>query len=72
MQRKKKTAAENHLRMEEGYATVPEVADFLGLSRAKIYGLMDAGELAFCKFGTARRLPWRSVKAYAEACMVQG
>lgn len=67
----KKKQVENHFRQEEGYATVPEVADFLGLSRAKIYGLMDAGEIIFAKFGTARRVPWRAVKEYAERCLVK-
>jgi excisionase family DNA binding protein len=71
MANQKKTAVENHLRQEEGYATVPEVADFLGLSRGKIYSLMDAGEIVFAKFGTARRVPWRAVKEYAERCLVK-
>lgn len=54
----------------EGFATVPEAAEYLGLSRAKLYQIMDAGEIRFAKFGSARRLPWQAIKQYAEQCMV--
>ena len=40
---------------------IPEVARFLALSRASVYQLMDRGELAWVKFGRARRVPRRAV-----------
>ena len=43
--------------VDEGFASVLEAGEFLRLSRAKVYGLMDAGELMYAKFGKARRIP---------------
>jgi excisionase family DNA binding protein len=40
----------------DGLVRVPEAARFLGLSRSKIYAMMDAGELPFVKFGKSRRI----------------
>jgi excisionase family DNA binding protein len=54
----------------EGFATVPEAAVFLNVSRASIYKLMDTGELVYAKFGKSRRLPWRAVREYAKKCLV--
>lgn len=36
---------------------VSETAEQLSLSRSKIYQMMDTGELAYVKFGKARRIP---------------
>jgi excisionase family DNA binding protein len=55
---------------EQGFATVMEAAEFLGLSRAKLYLIMDSGQLAYAKFGKSRRIPRRGLRAYAEKCMV--
>jgi excisionase family DNA binding protein len=52
------------------FMTVPEACRVVRLSRAKVYQLMDAGELAFAKFGRARRIPRRSLEKYVERCMV--
>lgn len=49
----------------DGLARVPEAARFLSLGRSKLYELMDAGELAYCKFGKARRIPWRALRTLA-------
>jgi excisionase family DNA binding protein len=54
----------------DGFATVAETADYLGLSRAKVYQIMDAGEIRFAKFGHARRIPWASIVEYAQKSMV--
>lgn len=35
---------------------VDDVAEFLSLSRSKVYEMMQNGELAFIKFGRARRI----------------
>ena len=57
--------------VEEGLMRVEEVARFLGLSRAKIYALMDHGDLVWAKIGRARRIPRRAVVELA-ARLVQG
>jgi excisionase family DNA binding protein len=54
----------------DGFATVAEAAAFLGLSRAKVYLLMDSGELAYAKFGKSRRIPWRALREYGNRCLV--
>lgn len=56
--------------VEDGFLRVAQAADFLCVSRAKLYALMDSGELKFCKFGKSRRVPRRALRAYAERCMV--
>jgi excisionase family DNA binding protein len=56
--------------LDDGFLTVGEVAEVLRLSRAKIYGMMDAGELPFAKFGKSRRVPRRAVRELAERSMV--
>ena len=45
----------------DGLLTVQECAEFLHLSRSKVYELMDAGELCFTKLGRSRRIPRRAV-----------
>ena len=45
----------------DGLLTVRECAEFLHLSRPKIYELMDAGELCYLKLGRSRRIPRRAV-----------
>ena len=47
--------------VEEGLMRVGEVANFLGLSRASVYQLMERGELPWAKLGRARRVPRRAV-----------
>jgi excisionase family DNA binding protein len=53
----------------EGTDTIPAAQRFLGLSRAKIYQLMESGELPYCKFGRARRIPRRALVEYAAKCL---
>jgi excisionase family DNA binding protein len=55
----------------DGFLTVPAAARYLQLSRAKIYMMMDAGELAFCKFGKSRRIPRRSLAELVSKCLVE-
>jgi excisionase family DNA binding protein len=54
----------------EGLMTVNEAAEFLGLSRSRVYGLMESGELRFAKIGKSRRIPRRAVTAFAASRMV--
>lgn len=42
--------------MVDGLMRVPEVARFLGLSRSKVYGLMESGDLGYVKIGKSRRV----------------
>ncbi len=44
--------------------TVPEVMTALRLSRAKVYDLIRAGELATVKIGRCRRIPPGAVSNY--------
>jgi excisionase family DNA binding protein len=44
--------------------TVPEVMTALRLSRAKVYDLIRAGELATVKIGRCRRVPPEAVRVY--------
>lgn len=46
---------------EAGLRTVRSVAEFLAVSRSKIYQLMDAGELPYIKLGKSRRIRWSDV-----------
>ncbi len=45
----------------EGLLTVQEAAQFLRVSRSKLYDLMDNGELKFVKLGRSRRIPRRAL-----------
>lgn len=56
--------------VEDGFASVDAAADFLMVARSTIYNLMGSGELPFAKFGKCRRIPWRSLREYAQRCMV--
>lgn len=49
----------------DGLATVDEGSRFLSLGRSKLYDLMDAGKLQYCKIGKARRIPWEALRRLA-------
>lgn len=44
-----------------GLQTVQAVAEFLSLSRSKVYQLMERGELPYVKLGKSRRVRWSDV-----------
>lgn len=48
-----------------GLGTVEQATQFLSIGRSKLYDLMDAGELAYCKIGKARRIPWNEIRRLA-------
>jgi excisionase family DNA binding protein len=54
----------------DGFASIREAEDFLSVSRSTIYKLMDSRELPFAKVGKCRRIPWRSLREYAQKCLV--
>jgi excisionase family DNA binding protein len=60
----------NNSDKREGLAKVVEVADFLRLSRAAVYRIMDRGELPYAKLGQARRIRWADVHSYIERSMM--
>jgi excisionase family DNA binding protein len=70
MVRARGVAATETSLIDDGFVTVPEGAKFLSVSRAKVYALMDQGQLAFCKFGKSRRIPRKALREYAERCLV--
>jgi excisionase family DNA binding protein len=52
---------------EQRLQTVSAVAQFLCLSRSKVYAMMDAGELPYVKLGKSRRVRWSDVIRLIEA-----
>jgi excisionase family DNA binding protein len=49
-----------------GLAKVTAVAEFLAVSRSKVYAMMDSGDLAYVKLNKSRRVPWSAVHALVE------
>ncbi len=49
----------------EGLLTIAAAAEFLSISRSKLYEMMDEGELQFVKIGRSRRVPRRAVTELA-------
>lgn len=58
--------------IEGGLLTIPEAVQFLGLSRAKVYQLMDEGELVYAKIGKARRIPRNALIDFVAANLKGG
>jgi excisionase family DNA binding protein len=54
----------------EGFVTVREAAEYLRLCRAKLYQMMDAGDLPYAKFGKSRRIARRDLVEFAERCII--
>lgn len=53
-----------------GMVRIPEACAFLNLSRTAVYALMARGELVYCKFGRARRIPHRELLRFASESVV--
>ena len=51
--------------MRDGLDRVEAAGRFLGISRSRIYELMDAGELPFVKIGRSRRIPHGALIEFA-------
>jgi excisionase family DNA binding protein len=56
----------------DGLWTVPQASKFLGLSRSKVYAMMEAGQLAFVKLGSSRRIPRKAVIELVRSSLVGG
>jgi excisionase family DNA binding protein len=54
----------------DGFASLREAEQFLSLSKAKLYNLMETGQLVFAKFGKSRRIPRAALRAYAQKCLL--
>jgi len=51
---------------------VDAAAKALGLCRAMVYRLMNAGKLRSVKIGKARRIPWDELEKYVQRLKEQG
>lgn len=47
----------------DGALTVAAAVGFSGIGRTRLYELMDAGDLPFCRVGTRRLIPRRALAA---------
>ncbi len=54
----------------DGLRSVPFVANYLSVSRSKVYQMMDAGDLSYVKLGKSRRIPWAAVLKLVEESTV--
>jgi excisionase family DNA binding protein len=54
----------------ERFVTVREAGAFLGLSRAKIYVMLERGEIRSARFGKSRRIPLQALRDLAASCML--
>jgi excisionase family DNA binding protein len=58
--------------VSNGLVTIKDASGFLGLSRAMIYKLMDAGRLHFVKIGKSRRIPRQALTNLAKDNLLGG
>lgn len=50
---------------------VPAVASYLGVSRSKVYAMMETGELPYVKLGKSRRVPRWAIQRLIEKHLVR-
>jgi excisionase family DNA binding protein len=53
---------------ENALATVKEAAQFLHVSIAKLYLMMNAAEINYIKLGKCRRIPWSALEELVQRC----
>ncbi|MFY0408021.1 helix-turn-helix domain-containing protein [Solicola sp. PLA-1-18] len=53
--------------MEAALLRPHEAADYLAISRSKVYELMRAGEIGSVQIGNSRRIPLRELQRYVES-----
>ena len=56
----------------DSLATVPQVAEYLSISRAKLYQMMDSGSLPHVKLGHSRRILWSDVEQLVAESTIRG
>lgn len=49
----------------QGLCSIPKAAEFLSISRAKLYQLINSGEVPSRRFGKSVRVPWQWLHAQA-------
>lgn len=49
----------------DGYATIRQVMEYLGISRPTVYRLIHDKELPSIRFRKSRRIPWEGVRRFA-------
>src|SRR5207247_2220522 len=54
----------------EGFATVTEACQYLRVSRATLYKIMEEGDLQYAKMRRSRRIHWSALRAYAQKSLV--
>ncbi len=57
--------------VQEGLVRIEEAMEFLSMSRASLYRLIDEGVLPTVKLACARRIPRRALIAFAANHVVQ-
>jgi excisionase family DNA binding protein len=55
---------------ERGLERVGKVAEFLKLSRSKVYAMMETGQLPYVKLGKSRRIRWNDVLRLVETNLI--
>ena len=54
----------------DGLASIAEASKFLGISRSKLYEMMERGQVRYCKLGRNRKIPWAEVRHLAARSLV--
>ena len=49
-----------------GLCSIPDAAEFLSVSRGKMYSMLNAGDCPSKRFGKSVRIPWVWLLAQAE------
>jgi excisionase family DNA binding protein len=49
-------------RLTKGLAKTEDAQRFLSVSRAKLYSMMETGQLAYIKLGKSRRIRWEDLE----------
>jgi excisionase family DNA binding protein len=57
---------------DDGALPIPSAAEFLGVARSTVYGLMQDQQLPYVKIRGARRIPRKALVAFLEKNMVGG
>jgi excisionase family DNA binding protein len=56
--------------VDSGFVDIRTAGQFLSLSRASVYKLMERGELLYAKFGRSCRIPHEALREYAARQLV--
>lgn len=56
----------------EGLCSIPKAAEYLSISRGKMYAMINAGECPSKRFGKSVRVPWAWLHAQAAVASDEG